>query len=146
MKRSLEEGYSDNTGIFQNLAGARGKRRERGDSSNRGNSLLESMEIWIGTALEEGVGDRKPKIGKGVKHKSRKNTELEVSNKWLFLVALPQVLWHWASPLISLGFSFPIFEAKGLAMCLWHAVIIWTMIQKQSMRSGLQVQRRGGLP
>lgn len=40
--RSLEEGYSDNTGIFQNLAEARWKRKE---SSNKGNSLLKSMEI-----------------------------------------------------------------------------------------------------
>lgn len=53
---------------------------------------MKSMEIRIGIALEVGVGDKKLKIGKGVKYTSRKNTELEVSNNWILLVALPQVL------------------------------------------------------
>lgn len=88
----MEEGYSDQSGVFQNLAGAIGKRRGRGDSSERGNSLLESMEVGIGTALEEGVGDRKPKIDKGVKYTSRKNPEFEVSSSRVPLATLPQIL------------------------------------------------------
>lgn len=37
----------------------------RGDISDRGNSFLENMEVYIGTALEKRVVGRKPKIGKG---------------------------------------------------------------------------------